>query len=160
MWERIDWKGKAEEKKEVLIRDQDVDTYFRDIFQSEKTKNHPKIEDIQSKLEEYETYVPILDDPIQQDEFDLAMKKLGKGCGLDGIPADIVQILPTKMRNTIFTLLKNTFDGEYPGSWSIQILNAHPKDGHTSDTPKLRGISMAQILARLYDIVITNRFRQ
>ena len=160
MWERIDWKGKAEEKKEVLIRDQDVDTYFRDIFQSEKTQHHPKIAEIQSKLDVYESYVPTLDDPITQEEFDSAMKKLGKGCGLDGIPANIVQILPSKMRNVVFTLLKNTFDGEYPRSWTKQILNAHPKDGHTSDTPKLRGTSLAEIFARLYDIIITNRFRK
>lgn len=31
MWERIDWNGKADAKKDILIRDRDVDKYFRDI---------------------------------------------------------------------------------------------------------------------------------
>ena len=90
MWEKMDWKGKADAKKEVLIRDQEVDTYFRDIFQSEKTSHHTKIKDIRTKLVEYDLYVPTLDDPITQEEFDVAIKKLGKGCGLDGIPADTI----------------------------------------------------------------------
>ena len=159
MWERIDWNGKADAKKDILIRDRDVDKYFRDIFQSEKTKDHPKIDSIQKDLQEYEMYDPLLDDAIGKDEFDLALKKLGKGCGLDGIPADVIRILPPKMKDVILSLLKNTFTGQYPEAWSKQILNALPKDGHTSDTPKLRGTSIAPILARTYDCIITKRFR-
>ena len=130
MWERIDWRGKAEAKKEVLIRDQDVDSYFRNIFQSEKTKDHPKIDDIKERLDVYEMYVPILDDPINNEELSRALKKIGTGCGLDGIPAAVVRVLPVMMHENILKLLKNV----YPVTWRNQILNALPKDGHTSET--------------------------
>ena len=43
MWNLIDWKGKAEKKKEILISDGNVDSYFKDIFQSNRTNNHPAI---------------------------------------------------------------------------------------------------------------------
>ena len=159
MWERIDWRGKAEAKKEILIRDQDVDSYFRSIFQSEKTKEHPKIEDVQERLQAYEMYVPSLDDPITNEELAHALKKIGNGCGLDGIPSDVVRVLPVQMHDHILRLIKDVFEGDYPDTWRKQILNALPKDGHTSDTPKLRGTSIAPILARLYDCILTERFR-
>ena len=41
----------------------------------------------------------------------------------------------------------------------MQILNAVAKDGHSSKDPKLRGIGLAQILARLYDIILDKRFK-
>lgn len=159
MWKRIDWKGKAETKADVLIRDQDVDSYFRGIFQSEKTKDNPTISDIQETLQEYDTYIPILDDTPTKEELDLALKKLGSGCGLDGIPADVMRLMPPSIKDNIQTLIENTFMGDYPEMWKNQILNALPKDGHTSETPKLRGISIAPILARLYDCILARRFK-
>ena len=158
MWERIDWRGKAEAKREILIRDQDVDSYFRKIFQSDKTKGHPRIDDVAERLQTYEMYIPVLDDPINNDEVNRALKKIGSGCGLDGISSDVVRVLPVKMHEHISTLLKSVFEGDYPDTWRKQILNALPKDGHTSETPKLRGTSIAPILARLYDIILTERF--
>ena len=87
MWELIDWKGKAESKNEALINDADVDSYFRNIFQSDKTYGHPVVRDVSDTLMTLETSIPLLDCIFRVEEFNAALKKIGKGCGLDGIPA-------------------------------------------------------------------------
>ena len=40
----------------------------------------------------------------------------------------------------------------------MQILHAIEKSGHTTKNPKLRGIAIAPLLCRLYDIIIDERF--
>ena len=42
----------------------------------------------------------------------------------------------------------------------MQILNAVAKDGHSSKNPKLRGIGIAAVLARLYDIILDERSKK
>ena len=65
LWNLIDWKGSADKKKETLINESDITPYFRKIFQSEKTKEHPKLEDIADRLNSHNDYIPILDDPMK-----------------------------------------------------------------------------------------------
>ena len=45
LWEQIDWKGRADAKNETLIHESEIIPYFKNIFQSEKTKDHPRIND-------------------------------------------------------------------------------------------------------------------
>ena len=160
LWDMIDWKGKADVKKETLIQDYAVDSYFRDIFQSKKTKDHPVITTIKNKLDAFEMYIPLLDDIPDQVELLNAIAKLGSGCGLDGIPADVIRMLPQQTLNLLLNMMRNTFTGKYPTEWQKQILHALPKDGHTIKFPKLRGISIAPILARLYDYILYARFKK
>ena len=61
--------------------------------------------------------------------------------------------------NNILILLQRTFNDTYPKQWEKQLLNAIAKSGHTSKSPKLRGIAIAPILARLYDCILDQRFR-
>ena len=56
--------------------------------------------------------------------------------------------------------MERVFFGEYPKQWEKQILNATAKHGHTSKTPKLRGIGIGQVLARTYDIIMDQRFNK
>ena len=160
MWKLIDWKGKADLKKEVLIQEEDITPYFKKIFQSEKTRDHPKVDSVLERLEAYSCYVPGLDDTITMSELTSAVKKVGSGCGLDGIRADIIRMMPPGLLNCLLELLKRVFGGEYPKQWEIQVLNAVAKDGHSSKNPKLRGIGIAAILARIYDIILDERFRK
>ena len=41
MWGDIDWDGKSEIKNEKMLHDSQIQRYFKNIFQSVKTKNHP-----------------------------------------------------------------------------------------------------------------------
>ena len=159
LWKLIDWKGKADNKKEILIHESDITPYFTKIFQSEKTRDHPKVESVTEMLNQYHTYVPTLDDPFAFEKLKKAVEKVGTGCGLDGLRSNIIRMLPPSFLRCIHTILQRVFVGDYPKQWEVQILNAVAKDGHTSKDPKLRGIGIAEILARVYDIIIDERFK-
>ena len=159
LWKLIDWKGKADSKKEVLIQESDITPYFTKIFQSDKTKDHPKVESTVETLNDYHAYVPALDDPLKFEELMKAVGKVGTGCGLDGLRSDIIRMLPPSLLQCIHSIFQRVFVGDYPKQWEVQILNAIAKDGHTSRDPKLRGIGIAEVLARVYDIILDERFR-
>lgn len=159
MWDRIDWNGKSEIKPEKQADAAEISKYFKSIFQSFKTANHPKIESAKENIENHDIYIPILDDPPTMDELESAILKIGTGVSLDGLPTDIAKILPTEMKEVILQLVINVFFNDYPSEWSKQILHSLKKEGHTSADPKLRGIAIGTLLCRLYDIIIDERFR-
>ena len=159
LWRLIDWKGKADTKKEVLIQESEITPYFKNIFQSEKTSNHPKVQSVAPDLAAHHAYVPSLDDNIRYEELVSAVKHLGSGCSLDGLRSDILRMVPPSFLASIHKTFERIFIGEYPKQWEMQILNAVAKDGHSSKDPKLRGIGLALILARLYDIILDKRFK-
>ena len=160
MWKLIDWKGKADTKKEILIEETDITPYFTKIFQSEKTKSHPKVESVVEQLNAYHNYVPRLDDPLKYEELVKAVSKVGTGFGLDGLSSDTIRMLPPSFLRCILIILQRVFVGEYPKQWEVQLLNAVAKDGHSSRDPKLRGIGIAVVLARVYDIILDERFKK
>ena len=157
LWEAVDWKGVAEIKKEKPAMEADTMKYFTSIFQSPKTENHPRVEEIRVELDNYEVYIPIPDDPPTM-ELEIAFLKIGSGVSLDGIPPKIASFLPQSMKVVILQLIHNVFFDSYPFEWRKQILHALKKDGHTFKDPKLRGIAIAPFLCRLYDIIIDIRF--
>ena len=158
LWEAIDWKGKAEEKMEKPAYEADTLKYFTGIFNSEKTAKNPIISDIEGKINNYNNYIPKLDDPISMKELQHALDCIGTGVSIDGIPPDIAKVLPNQTKALILNLMNNIFAGAYPDEWCKQILHSIKKDGHSSKNPKLRGIAIAPFLCRIYDIIIDVRF--
>ena len=148
MWELIDWNGKAEARDKILIQDSEVYPYFKNIFQSPMTSEHPQITDIEPMFDTYKMHIPILDDLPKMNELVTALGKIGKGIGLDGIPASILRLVPTRIMNIILSLIQNVFIDEYPISWEQLLFRTLPKGGHTYKTPKLRGIAIASIFSR------------
>ena len=53
-------------------------------------------------LESYDTYIPILDDTPSMYELEMAIKLIGKGVSIDGIPPSVTKILPLSMKKIIF----------------------------------------------------------
>ena len=95
---------------------------------------------------------------MEYDELLLGVKNVGStGCGLDGIRSDIIRMIPPSYLRCILTLMNRVFTGAYPKQWEIQVLNAIAKDGHSPRNPKLRGIGIAVIMARIYDIMLDER---
>ena len=158
LWECIDWKGRAEIKPEKPAEEVEIVRYFKGIFQSPKTKDNPVVDEVWEDLETYDIYIPTLDDKPTMEELELACKAIGTGISIDGLPTKIVQFLPKSMKEVILDLIQKVFFGEYPTEWTMQILHAITKDGHTAEEPKLRGIAIATLLCRLYDIIIDMRF--
>ena len=158
MWKLIDWKGKADLKKEPLIHHTDITPYFKKIFQSDKTKNHPKVGAAKNELDTYNNYVEQTDKDFDTAELLRAVKKVGSGISLDGIPSSVIKMLPPPFLTVVLQLLQRVFLGEYPEQWEKQILNAVSKSGHTLKKPQLRGIGVAPVLGRTYDIMLDQRF--
>ena len=101
--------------------------------------------------------MPQLDREISMDELNTAIKNIGTGTSLDGLAPDISKILPLSMRRVILQLFQQIFITEYPKQWQEQLLFPHPKSGHTTSDPKLRGIAIGPLLSRMYDSIIPDR---
>ena len=158
LWSLIDWKGKSIDYQTEEIAPEAIQSYFRGIFQSPKIIDTPPIQDAFKHFVDYDTYVHILDREITLEEVNEAIDSIGTGTSLDGISPEIATILPKQLREVITVLFNNVFTSYYPRQWQEQLLFAHPKKGHKTSDPKLRGIGIGQLLSRLYDTIITTRF--
>ena len=147
LWKLIDWDGKAEKKQDVVkIGNKEIQLYFKNIFQAKETRSHPTTSDVQQRVNEYDIYVPALDKEPQRSELDLAIRTIGKGVALDGLPGDVIKMLPPEIVDMISVLMKKVFLGQYPKEWQKQILHALPKPGHTVKYPNAsRNISSARV---------------
>ena len=156
LWKAIDWKGKSVKEKTEEIPANIIHTYFKAIFQSFKTKGNPTLKEGVV----YECgYVEELDDDITVEEINQSMNEIGTGTGLDGIAPDILKIIPASMRSLIHQLFNKIYSSDYPTHWQDQLLFPHPKKGHKPTTPQLRGIAIGALLSRVYDKILTKRFK-
>ena len=159
MWDLIDWKGRDEIKNDSKINESLIKRYFTNIFQSEKTINNPTVSDIADDLHHYDFIIPILDDVPDMFELEIAIKSIRRGISFDGLPPNILRIIPYDLKEIILILIQNIFFTEYPKDWNVQLLHAITKPGHTYKNPQLRGIAVAPLLCRVYDVILDNRFR-
>ena len=151
-------KGKPKKKKNDDVPKDIKQNYFSDIFQSEKTSGMPKVSDVINEVSTHDIYLPILDDIPSHNELDEAISDSGKGVSFDGLPPNILNIIPDSMKNIILKLMQNVFLGRYPKSWEKQILHAIPKDGHSRKDPEVRGIAIPPLFCKIYDAIIAQRF--
>ena len=149
MWSVIDWKGKPEVKNEKPIHESQIQKYFRNIFQSKKTKNHPTVANIMNDLHNYFVYIPMLDDLPDKEEIKSAINFIHRGIGIDGCIEG-----NTEYHIGLFTRTRTkSIMSSYPEDWNKQILHAI-----TYHNPDLRGIAVALLLSRVYDNIIERRF--
>ena len=104
--------------------------------------------------------IHILDHDITLEEINEAIDDIGTGTSLDGISPEIAMLFPNDLRIILVTFFNKVFTSRYPIRWQLQLLFPHPKKGHKPSDPKLRGIAIGELLSRLYDSIVTNRFLQ
>ena len=156
-------KGQSQQLPTAGLDPVSVNTYFRGIFQSEKTIGHPKISDIRHNIDAYTSannpMNEMLNGPISMNELKPVLLDAGRGIGLDGIPPVVSKLFPDSFCKVILKFLRVIFDnGTYPKPWSKQLLFPTEKKGHSLLLPKLRGIAISMLLARIYDSIMYNRF--
>ena len=157
LWKTIGWK--KPEKVNDDIPSNVIHSFFTNVFQSEKTKYNPTLDNFQiPDAENGREDLGISSDDITMQELEAGIKRLGTGTGLDGIKPDIMQVIPGKLKECILSLYNLVYGNGYPKSWGKQLLFPSTKKGHTSKDPKLRGIAIGPVLGRLYDIIIDTRF--
>ena len=157
LWKSIGWK--KPEKVNNDIPSSVIHNFFTNVFQSEKTKYNPTLDDFQIPyVENNEEEEGISSENISMEELEAGIKRLGSGTGIDGIKPDIMQVIPGKLKECILSLYNLVYGNGYPKSWGKQLLFPSTKKGHTIKDPKLRGIAIGPILGRLYDIIMDTRF--
>ena len=157
LWKMIDWKGDITRKD--IVPPNIITSYFDKIFNSNKTVNNPKIQDIEKKINEYNSPCSITDLAIDMDDINFALKKIGKGISLDGLSSELLLLIPENLKNCVLALFRNVFSGFYPDQWKKQLLIPVTKKGHSLDDPKLRGVAIGPLLGRLFDIILDKKFR-
>ena len=101
-----------------------------------------------------------LDSEITDSELKEAVfsQKNGKSCGLDNLCTelfknsyDIISPFLLKLFNRLFT------NGEYPKAWGEGIIVPIFKSGNPDDAQNYRGITLINILGKVYSQVLLNR---
>ena len=105
----------------------------------------PEVRDVYNDLALHNVYIPSLDDPPSMEELVEAINSSGKGVRFDGLPPEILQLLPNQLKEVILKLIVNVFFADHPTTWEKQILHDIPKDERTTKVPKMRGIAIPPI---------------
>ena len=134
-----------------------IHNFFTDVFQSEKTRHNPTLDNFQ--MPQVDTGDEgIGSNDITMEELEAGIKRLGTGTGIDGIKPDVALVIPERFKECILSFYNLIFGNGYPKLWGKQLLFPSTKKGHTVKDPKLRGIAIGPVLGRLYDIIIDTRF--
>jgi hypothetical protein len=137
--------------------------HFEKVFKSD-TVDEPAanptqvVDDVNA--ENYNQSIPLLDNPITENEVKAALKNLkaGKAEGLDGICGELLKhassaIVPflTKLFNKMFNM------GYFPALWSQSVIFPLHKKGDTRNPDNYRGISLLCIASKVFTFVLNKR---
>ena len=156
VWKAIDWKGNVtaiDGVSESQPSDVEFKTHFETILNpTQPVTDYPVIET--------NVIIPILDDPITPQEVinQIQRSKPDKACGPDGLTPGVFSMLPAQWILTLVSLFNNIFfSGQYPTSWTRAKMFTIFKKGDRVNPSNYRGISVANAIAKLYDMVLCQR---
>ena len=101
-----------------------------------------------------------LDDPISEVEIRQAINgfKKGKAAGPDGLPSDIFINAQDVLVRFLCPLFNRVFEsGVYPESWAKAVIFPLHKKGNPQNPDNYRGISLLNIISKIYSAIINNR---
>ena len=156
LWEKIDWNGSVSAHDENEFPDLED---LRDQFQqkSKTTDSSTLFSEVQMNQ-----YVSVLDDDITIDEIDKAHRAVKEDKSTaDGWVKGMLTNIPVTMLY-IFQIIYNSIlqFHIYPSKWRTTIVNAIFKNKGTRKLAQYyRGISIVHLMAKVFDIVILNRFK-
>ena len=109
---------------------------------------------------ETNTFDPLLDGAIKEEELRDAMKELksGKTPGLDGIYGECLKIFWAKYESILLRLLRRIFANYiYPTQWTTHFLKPIYKKGGAFDPDNFRGLAIGSALAKVFSIIMLKR---
>ena len=155
LWRAIDWKGEFDPAPE---KQKPSDLEFQTHL--EKLLNPVELEDVEWPTVLNHVGIPLLDDPITEEETTRVINKQLKPhkiAGPDGNSPGTFHLLPTVWLTFLITLLNLVFCSSYPVAWSKAKLSMLFKKGNCMDTGNYRGISVIDSISKLYDYILNNR---
>ena len=135
---------------------QDWFDHFRKVLED---NNIPEDKEIDSELE----YNEMLDRPISREEILLAIRKIKrkKAPGPDGVIGEFFKYSSEKVLPFLLQLFNYLFEnGLYPDAWTESIILPLYKKGNPNDTNNYRGISLCDIVSKLYGFIVNSRLQE
>ena len=105
LWELIEWNDKSKNVNYDTINPKIINSYFTNIFQNKNIIGNPTIQDIIQAVNNYDIYMPILDDVITMDEMNNAIEEIGTGVGIDGLYPSLTNIFTYKLKLSLVTFV-------------------------------------------------------
>ena len=151
LWAKIDWKGNYSRKQPTQHPSVDeFQCFFEDLYSSTDKDECAKINELKSNVT-----IPLLDDPISEQETEEALNCMKNG-GFDyNLP--ILVILFSCFSQTLLLLLNFIFLVKYPIHLAVSLLSIIPKKGNLLLPKNYRGIQMLRAIGSLYDRIIAKR---
>lgn len=150
-WKKIDWNNKDSHSKVNKPPVQEQYDFLKDLYSPDNTLNP-----INSNLTT-DVYIPLLDNPIDPLETDVAIKESKKG-GFD-FPSPIFKLNKDILIPILTIIFNIIFFGNYPHAMAISMLHLIPKSGNLNLMTNWRGIQSLNGIAELYDRIIANRIK-
>jgi hypothetical protein len=156
LWQAINWHGQFSTPNDVL--QQPSNECFCEHYQSLLNPSGTQHLDYEVS---YSKYVPILDDPISPREVldCLKLLKANKAAGADGVAPGLLKLLPDDWITLLTFLFNCVFFNTYPSGWTAAKVFNIFKKGDRLNPGNYRGISVVVSLAKLYDMILSERFR-
>ena len=154
IWRAINWKGNLDQKKSDEPSPEEFKIHF------EKLLNPRDITPVSDIDFSNCPNVPVLDDPISMDELNRCIKDLNpnKASDINGISPGIFKLLSTSWLQLILILFNVIFlYVKTPSCWIISKMIVMFKKGKGSLCDNYRGISINDILYRVFDKILYNR---
>ena len=157
-WKNIKSTFKKKQENAETLTVENLHTYFKSMFGESQPIN---TEDDTSDFDhEQESVYEELDYEFTEQDLRRAVfsQKDNKSPGIDSISSEILKssydfISPLLLK--LYNRMLNT--GEYPRSWGEGIISPIFKKGDVNDSSNYRGITLINVLAKIYSQLILNR---
>ena len=162
-WQNIKSTFKKKQERAETLTSDDLHEYFKAMF-DENLENDISDQD----LNKAETD-PNIDPNISNDQLDadfteeelrraIFSQKDNKAPGIDCISAEILKSSFDFISDFLLNLYNRMFtSGEYPRSWGEGIITPIFKKGDVNDVSNYRGITLINVLAKVYSQLLLNR---
>ena len=133
--------------------------HFRKVFNTDlEPVSRPELDSNEFILTDVE-----LDAPIHPSEVDLAVHCLraGKSVGLDEIPGEYLKMIYNYIRPFLTKMFHTLYERQsFPQEWSRSLIVPIFKAGNRHDPQNYRGISLLNIVSKLFTSILTRRLQQ
>ena len=161
-WKPIKSKLKTKSPQSETLTAEDLLNHFKNVFGGD-TRTQTEAEQIHTPPSPEPHAHPELDVEFTIDELREAVfhQKNNKSPGLDGLNAELFKVSFDIISPFLLKLYNRLFqNGEYPQSLGEGIITPIFKSGSVDDAQNYRGITLINILAKIYSQLLLNRLTQ
>ena len=154
-WKSIKKRYKKKSSQSDTLSAQDFLNHFKEIYGGPDEQSQQDEQPNLGNNEDQELDVEITISELKEAVFS---QKNGKSCGLDNLCAEIFKNSFDIISPFLLILFNRLFaNGEYPKAWGEGIIVPIFKSGNTHDTTNYRGITLINVLGKIYSQVLLNR---